>query len=281
VKIYSPNAGNAPFPVIIFSHGLGGSRDYYEYLGHHWASHGYVSAHLQHAGSDDAVWRDVPAQERMRAMRRATLQPRIAIERARDVSFAIDLLEQWNRTNTEFKGRLDLSRIGVAGQSFGAHTTLTIAGQNYTPRLGTRTSLADPRVKAVIPMSAPVPANKSDLDAVYSAIIIPCLHMTGTKDTSPINDTKAEERRLPFDHSKNSDQFLMTFQDGDHMIFSGRPRMMGGGDKDTRFHELICESSTLFWDAYLREDANAKARLMNEFKNSLGVNGTFEVKLHR
>jgi predicted dienelactone hydrolase len=186
-----------------------------------------------------------------------------------------------NREHPTFKGRLDLERIGVTGHSFGAHTTLTIAGQNYTPRLGARTSLADPRVKAVLPMSAPVPANKSNLDAVYSAIKIPCLHMTGTKDTSPINDTKAEERRLPFDHSKNSDQFLMTFQDGDHMIFSGRPRMMGGGDKDTRFHELICESSTLFWDAYLREDANAKARLMNEFKNSLGVNGTFEVKLHR
>jgi hypothetical protein len=130
-------------------------------------------------------------------------------------------------------------------------------------------------------MSAPVPANQSNLDAVYSAITIPCLHMTGTKDTSPINDTKAEERRLPFDHSKNSDQFLITFQDGDHMIFSGRPRTMGGGEKDARFHELICESSTLFWDAYLREDGAAKTRLVNEFKNSLGVNGTFEVKLNR
>jgi len=281
VKVYSPASGSGPFPIIVFSHGLGGSREGYEFLGRHWAGHGYVSVHLQHAGSDDAVWRDERPAERTRAMRRATLQPGNAIERARDVSFAIDQLEHWNRTNTALKGRLDLSRIGAAGHSFGAHTTLTIAGQNYTPQLGARTSLADPRVKAAIPMSAPVPANKSNLDAVYDAIKIPCLHMTGTKDTSPINDTKAEERRVPFDHSKNSDQFLITFQDGDHMIFSGRPRTMGGGEKDARFHELICESSTLFWDAYLREDANAKTRLANEFKNSLGVDGTFEVKLRR
>lgn len=281
VKIYYPASGPGSFPIIIFSHGLGGSRDHYEYLGRHWAGQGYVSVHLQHAGSDDAVWRDEQPAERMRAMRRATLQPGNAIERARDVSFAIGQLEHWNRTNTTFKDRLDLSRVGVAGHSFGAHTTLTIAGQNYTPRLGARTSLADPRVKAVLPMSAPVPANKSNLNAVYSAIRIPCFHMTGTKDTSPINDTKAEERRLPFDHSQNSDQFLITFQNGDHAIFSGRPRTMSGGEHDARFQELICESSTLFWDAYLREDANAKTRLVNEFKNSLGADGTLEVKLRR
>jgi predicted dienelactone hydrolase len=143
VKIYSPNAGKAPFPVIIFSHGLGGSREGYEFLGRHWASHGYVSVHLQHAGSDDAVWRDERPAERTRAMRRATLQPSNAIDRARDVSFAIDQLEMMNREHPTFKGRLDLERIGVAGHSFGAHTTLTIAGQNYTPRLGARTSLAE------------------------------------------------------------------------------------------------------------------------------------------
>ena len=38
VKIYYPADCNTPCPVIIFSHGLGGSRDGYEYLGRHWAS---------------------------------------------------------------------------------------------------------------------------------------------------------------------------------------------------------------------------------------------------
>ena len=37
VKIYFPKDGAGPFPVVLFSHGLGGSREGYEYLGRHWA----------------------------------------------------------------------------------------------------------------------------------------------------------------------------------------------------------------------------------------------------
>ena len=40
VKIYSSNTSEAP--VILFSHGLGGTREASPYLGEHWASHGYV-----------------------------------------------------------------------------------------------------------------------------------------------------------------------------------------------------------------------------------------------
>lgn len=55
VKIYYPRTGDGPFAVIIFSHGLGGSRAGYEYLGRQWASHGYVSVHLTHIGNDTSV----------------------------------------------------------------------------------------------------------------------------------------------------------------------------------------------------------------------------------
>jgi hypothetical protein len=127
-------------------------------------------------------------------------------------------------------------------------------------------------------MSSPVPANRARLDELFAGVKIPCLHMTGTKDASPIGDTKPEERRIPFDHCKNSDQFLITFKDGDHMIFSGRGRL-AGGEKDARFQELICESSTAFWDAYLRGNAPAKSWLTNDFKKQLGADGTFEMKL--
>jgi predicted dienelactone hydrolase len=35
VKIYYPATGAGPFPIIIFSHGLGGNREGYEYHGNH------------------------------------------------------------------------------------------------------------------------------------------------------------------------------------------------------------------------------------------------------
>ena len=81
VKIYYPKSGDGPFPVVLFSHGLGGTRDTYEYLGRRWASHGYVCVHLQHLGSDSAVWQDVAAGERMAELRKAATNPRNALPR--------------------------------------------------------------------------------------------------------------------------------------------------------------------------------------------------------
>ena len=277
VKIYSPSTNVAPFPVIIFSHGLGGTRDTYEYLGRHWASHGYFVVHIQHLGSDDAVWRDAGLFRGTAAIRKAVADPRNAINRPKDVSFVIDELKRLNREKSPYQQQLDLERIGVAGHSFGAFTALAIAGQTFAPVANPQASLADARVKAVIPMSAPVPANKRRLDESYANIRIPCFHMTGTKDNSPIGDTTPEERRLPFDHCQNSDQFLLTFKDGDHMVFSGRDRRPSRQER--RFQELICESSTAFWNAYLRNDAKFKMWLTNDLKAELGTNGTFEIKL--
>jgi dienelactone hydrolase len=246
VKIYYPKTGDGPFPVIVFSHGLGGSREGYEYLGRCWASHGYVSVHVQHIGSDAAVWQD--SFLKLRAMRHAAGNFGNALNRPKDVSFAIDQLQKLNSEDPMLKNRLDLERLGVAGHSFGAYTALAIAGEVFgEPAMG-QWDFADPRVKAIIPMSAPVPKNRNRLADAFRQIRIPCFHMTGTKDDSPIGDTKAVDRRLSFDFCNSSDQFLVTFKDGDHMIFPGRGRFRGG-EKDATFHYLICAGSVAFWDA--------------------------------
>ncbi|MSR64957.1 MAG: acetylhydrolase [Verrucomicrobiae bacterium] len=279
VTIYSPKTGAGPFPVIIFSHGLGGTRDGYEYLGRHWASHGYVSVHLQHIGSDDSVWRRAESTDRMTSMRRAAANPTNSLNRPLDVSFAIDQIEKLNRESDVLKGRLDLKNVGVAGHSFGAYTTLAVAGEVFVGPLVDGKTFRDPRVKAAIPMSSPVPRDKSQLDKVFGSIRIPCLHMTGTKDTSVINETQPADRRIPYDHIQLADQYLITFKDGDHMIFSGRGRLTGG-EKDARFQEFIRASSTAFWDAYLKGDAKAKAWLAEGgFEKALGQDGVFEKKL--
>jgi len=263
-----------PWPVVIFSHGLGGSRDGYEYLGRHWAGHGYVSVHLQHLGSDTAVWKD--KEDRMGAMRKAAATLDNSMQRPADVTFAIDRLAELNAAKDgPLAGRLDLARLGMAGHSYGAWTTLAVAGQVF---VGREPRLRDPRVKAAIPMSAPA-AKPWQRATAYGAIRIPLLHMTGTRDTSPIGDTTAEERRVPFDGIDGAEQYLLTFTGGDHMVFSGRPRTMGGGENDKRFQNLILQSTTAFWDAYLRGDAAAKAWLADGgFKAVLGAAGTFETK---
>lgn len=46
-------------PVILFSHGLGGTRDGGAVWGEAWAAAGFIVIHLQHAGSDLAAVRAV------------------------------------------------------------------------------------------------------------------------------------------------------------------------------------------------------------------------------
>jgi hypothetical protein len=217
-------------------------------------------------------------------MKQAAANPRTALDRPLDVRFAIDQLERMNREDKLFKHRLDLTRLGMAGHSFGAWTTLAVAGQRSAGPFGGReTPFLDPRIKAAIPMSAPVPRQRDQLDKIYGGIRIPCFHMTGTLDNSPIGSTAAADRRIPYDHIKGADQYLVTFTGGDHSIFSGR-RIKGRATaaKDAIFQDLICKGSTAFWDAWLKNDATAKRWLTwGGFENALGKNGTFEKKIRR
>jgi len=278
VKIYYPADLAAPLPLIVFSHGLGGSREGYEYLGRHWASHGYISLHVQHIGSDDAVWRG--RDQPMPSLREAAIRPENAVNRARDVSFVLDEMARLNGAPGLFQGRVNPERIGLAGHSFGANTALVAAGQVFILPGGQTIGFVEPRIKAAIPMSAPVPRSRNDLVRVFGAIAVPCLHMTGTLDDSPIGETKAADRRLPFDHIGGSDQYLVIFNGGDHMIFSGRPRNAGGRDeKDALFQDLVRQATTAFWDAYLLGDARARTWLSGGgLASLLGGDGTLETK---
>jgi predicted dienelactone hydrolase len=270
VKIYSPAAGKGPFPVIVFSHGLGGSREGYEYLGRHWASWGYVAVHVDHLGSDTAALKK--GGRLIRNLREAVGDPRNAEARPLDVRFVLDRLEALNRGGSPLAHRLDLGRIGLAGHSFGAWTTLVVAGQDVG-----RSDAADPRIKAAVAMSAPAP-KRHDYDRIYRDVRIPVLHMTGTLDDSPLGEISAAERRIPYDHIHGADQYLVTFQGGDHMVFSGR--LLGVRAKDPLFQGLVLQGTTAFWDAYLKGDVAAKAWLaQGGYAAVLGKDGKLEERV--
>src|SRR5690606_947506 len=54
-------AAAAHLPVVVFSHGLGGSREGYRYIAEHLCSHGYIVILPSHAGSDRDALRDFAA----------------------------------------------------------------------------------------------------------------------------------------------------------------------------------------------------------------------------
>ena len=90
VRLYWPNAMSTQVPLVVFSHGIGGSRRGYSYLGQHWASNGSASLHLHHVGSDRNLWFGNPLGLVGRLHDAA--HEREAIERPRDLRFALDQL---------------------------------------------------------------------------------------------------------------------------------------------------------------------------------------------
>jgi predicted dienelactone hydrolase len=278
VKIYLP-AGDKPLPVIVFSHGLGGSRDGYAYLGKYWAEHGYVAVHPQHAGSDSGVWKDGALGERIPDLKKAILDPRNAIARPLDITFTLDELTKLDGDpKSPLHHRLDLKHIGVAGHSFGAFTSLAVAGMTFT-KAGKQ--LNDPRVSAFVEMSAPNLQPGADPKAAYGTIHIPGLHITGTEDKIEINaGDPASNRRIPYDSiPSGSDQYLVIFDGADHMVFSGTRWRGAPRASDTPVQNDVCRLTTAFWDAYLKGDAAARAGLQQEtLKKALTSPGTVEEK---
>jgi predicted dienelactone hydrolase len=274
VRVYVPKTTKTSCPLVLFSHGLGGSKDAAEYLGRYLAGHGYVSVHLQHHGSDTLIFAGVAGSGknlreaagnsvRLSAGVRDAATSSVrnvqnAIDRVKDVSFAIDTLTRLNGEPGPLQGRIDLDRIGIAGHSFGANTAMLSMGQQLPAFVTGGTRLREPRIKAALVLSAPAPKRFGDLKPVFASVKVPVMHMTGTKDDSPIGETTAEQRRTAYDNTEAAEQYLVTFDGGDHMIFSGRRVDESREQQDSRFHEWINAAGGAFFDAYLKDDASAR-----------------------
>jgi predicted dienelactone hydrolase len=262
VKIYYPDSAAGPFPLILFSHGLGRTCEDCSYLGAHWAARGYVSAFVEHAGSDASVWKG-KAQPK-KHLKEAYENPATMQNRPLDMLFVLDRLEQLKQEGDPLARRMDFDRIAAAGCDLGAETVLTLAGQVLPNGM----TFADRRIRAVIAMSPPVVQGRLPLNAAYDDIRVPCLYITGTQDDGIVGETKAYERRIPFDYTAGADRYLVTFFGGDHMIYSGHLRQRNS-DKDSRFQPLIRDASTLFWDAYLQDRPESLAAVQHSGLSSL------------
>jgi predicted dienelactone hydrolase len=255
LRVYLPESAK-PAPVVLFSHGLGGSRDNNPYLGEHWARRGYVVVFVQHPGSDESVWKSQPSLKRMGAMKDAASLENV-IARGKDIPFVITTLTAWNRQeNHPLHGRLNLEKTGMSGHSFGANTTQGAAGQKFP---GGRLSFAVPEIDAAVMMS-PGPPAIGDPAKAFGDIRIPCLLLTGTRDDSPIGNQTPENRLKVFPHLQRAPAWQVVFDGATHMDF-GQRTLRGGEIKNTRYHKAILALTTAFWDATLKGDAEATAWL--------------------
>ncbi|MEM9195252.1 MAG: alpha/beta fold hydrolase [Myxococcota bacterium] len=254
--------GEGPFPLIVFSHGVWGSREHYTAFAQHWASEGYVVILPQHVDDDASMGEGTPFDD----------WP----ERVGDITATLDELEQLAVRAPELAGRIDPSRVGVAGHSFGSYIAQLVAGvQIRTSFGGPATRVADPRVAAVLVLAPQGPGSQLADDA-WDTLEIPVMSMTGSRDYGRLRFGEDVAWRLePFRRARSTQKYL-TFVSGLWNDYGGatetllRPQIeeyrarVAPGDAINEMHAwYIQRSSTAFWDAHLRGDPDAAAWLVN------------------
>jgi dienelactone hydrolase len=264
VRVHHPTAATAACPVVIFSHGLAGSKEGYAFLGKRWAEHGYVAIHPDHPGSDTAAFKGKPFAEIPALLRQATRDPQVIEGRPKLIAALITALPT---IDERLPGvTLDKDHVGVAGHSFGGWTTLATAG--VSSQLLGKSRWQDPRPRAFIALSPPGPSGEPRAGD-YAACTRPLLVMTGSNDTQPafLSKPGAENgpawRRQSFDLLPAGDKLLAWFEGARHCTYSaGAGNVLSGEPPpDPAQVEAVAVITLAWWDAYLREDAKAKAWL--------------------
>jgi len=284
--VMPPGGGSALRPVVVFSHGMGGSREGYEYIARHLATHGYLVILPQHPGSDkdailkagkdkilrrDAEQPDKPEAGRDRPRGRNerpaarmllditeenTSDPANLENRPEDISFALDHLAKHAR----FGKIVDMTKVAVAGHSFGAYTTMAICGMRVDLPERPDSSFRDERVKVGIAMS-PQGKGVMGVDAgAWDAINVPMLLMTGTRDMGQ-GDRAVAWRHEPFQSLQAPDSYFLNIIDANHMTFSGSSVRDRTGSIKEEHLAIVRQCCTAFLDACLLDDAKARAWL--------------------
>lgn len=268
VRVRWPDATTAspPLPVVLFSHGLGGSVDAGTVWATAWARAGCVVIHMQHAGSDlPAVRAAATSASDLRALRQLA-SPAQLVARIRDVVFVLD--EIGRRHSGARPGWADIrpTHIGMSGHSFGALTTMAMAGQRFP---GVE-PIDETRLSAFMPFSASLPT-AGDAARAYAAIHRPLLTITGTRDDDVIGTGATPERRIAvFAALPPGDKAQLVLQDADHMTFSGQtelafarwPRAQITRTLQAAHQATAAAISTDWWRAWLMNDAGARVRLL-------------------
>ena len=250
LRVRLPTVPTGPCPVIIFSHGLGGSREGYWLLTEEWASAGFAVIQPSHPGSDTAMMREAGIFDAGAALRRAASDPAILAGRPRLISQLIDALPEIRGRLTDWSGSFDTSRIGVGGHSFGAWTALAVDGITY-PIPGLE-KVADPRPRAFLALSAPGPGR---MPPDCSAATRPLLLMSGTADRQP---DLALFPLLP-----PGDKFLAVLIDAHHCAFSHGQgaRLSGEPAPKPWMTAMLLHTTTRWWQAWLQDDQQALSSL--------------------
>ena len=283
VRDAAVRAGGERWPLVVFSHGLGGHRRQSTFLCTHLASRGYVVAAPDHTGTMflDAigVFTGSGRRDESGARMRAWVEGGMAV-RPGDVSATIDAL--LGGAVAALAGRIDAARIGMCGHSFGGWTALTTVAR-------------DTRLRAAVLLAPAGGRGGYGHDPLPAAVElawsrpVPTLFIVAARDSIlPLAMTRDLFART------HSPKRLVVIERADHMhflddakkahdLFRLMPAAFGPlAGTVSSFAELVPAApareavrglSLAHFDAHLRDDPGARAWLQGDVKGAIAARG--------
>ncbi|MFE5890285.1 alpha/beta hydrolase family protein [Streptomyces sp. NPDC056462] len=256
VRISAPMTGSE-LPIILLSHGLGFSNNLsslngYAPLANTWAAHGFVVIQPTHLDS--------------RTLSLNPDQPRVAAHwrtRAEDMTRILDQLDVIEAAVPQLLGRVDHSRVVVAGHSMGGHTASLLLGARLTdPHDGTEVDLAEPRIKAGVLLAAPGRGGDALTDFTaenysfllttdFSTMTTPALVVAGDKDDSAFLTVAGPDWHTDPYALSPGPKSLLTLFDGEHGL--GGVSGYDVAETTDENPERVAALARLTW-AYLRSE---------------------------
>ncbi len=277
IKVHLPQ-GDGPFPVVVVSHGAGGDWDTHYVQAKHLASHGYVTLCLEHVGSNrERMTKGFQMMKNLEAMIHDADE---VLARPKDVSFALDRAGDWNRHHPRLRGKVDLSRIGMMGHSFGAYTTMVACGMRpaldwLAPRVepgkGLGPDQTDPRIKCGVALSPQGIGEPFFIRESFGSLKVPLLGISGTLDKQQ-NGLTAQNRREAFPLWGGGGHAFVWITDASHLGFTDSTGSSGKAlpSRSRADVQPVTKAATLlFLDQHLKvsKPSRLQAETLEPYRN--------------
>lgn len=282
VRDVEADLANAPYPLVILSHGYPGNRFLLSHLGENLASKGYVVVSTDHT---DSTYSDQAAFA-------STL-----LNRPLDQLFVLNEVARLSQEGGDsfLSGLVNADTTGIIGYSMGGYGVVNLLGGGFTEAsidfsyappndalaqrvMGNEAypEGADERIKAAIAI-APWGMNTGFWDAEgLAGIETPVMFMAGSVDdvAGYENGTKAI-----FEGAVNAERYLLTFEDANHNAAAPIPAPQEVWDNGTfghyadavwdtvRMNNIAQHFATAFFDSYLKGD-EGMAEYLDIIENS-------------
>ncbi len=252
IRVSAPTAGR-DLPILLLSHGQGGSNHLsslngYGPLVNFWAAHGFVVIQPTHLSS-----------KTLSLDPKTSGAPFFWRSRVEDMTLILDHLDDVEASVPEIQGRLDRSRVAVAGHSMGGHTAGMLLGAQLTDEDGMKVDMAEPRIKAGVLLTPPGNGG-ADLAGLavgipflrhpsFAEMTTPTLVVVGDSDVNPNLTVRGADWHADPYFLSTGPKCLLTIVGGGHLL--GGVSGYDAAETTDESPERVATVQRLTW-AYLR-----------------------------